>query len=161
MTAEAHHDALRISVSCLMMIVAAIAVDLAVLPLLRGTGNSALFGAMPMADVLAVLLATTVGRLRRRGESPLSHVMFLLAGGMALYFFVYLVHLRPDLVYEYLVNTAGRRGGGNPLVRLLQLWLAVSVPILVPALFVGWAARGYRLKLTTCIDGLSEVASRD
>jgi hypothetical protein len=151
---------LRITVSCLMMIIAVIALDLAVLLLLRGTGNRALFGAMPMADVLAVLLATTVGRLRRRGEAPLSHLKFLLAGGMALIFFVYLFHLRPDLYYEYVLNTAGRWGGGNPLVKVLLVWLAVSVPILVPALFVAWATRGYRLMLTTCIDGQSEVASR-
>ena len=104
---------LRITVSCLMMIIAVAAVDLAVLPFLRGPGNRALFGAMPMADVLAVLLATIVGRLRRRGEAPLSHVMFLLAGGMALVFLVYLVQLRPDLVYEYVLNTVGRRGGGQ------------------------------------------------
>ena len=144
-----------------MMIVAVIAVDLAVLLLTRPADDRELRLAMPMADVLAVLLATTVGRLRRRGEAPLSHVMFLLAGGMALIFFVYLFHLRPDLVYEYVLNTAGRRGGGNPLVNVLLDWLAVSVPILVPALFAGWATRGYRLKLTTCIDGQSEVASRD
>src|SRR5271165_1084991 len=92
---------LRITVSCLMIIGAVIAVDLAVLLLLRGPGNRALFAAMPMADVLAVLLATTVGRLRRRRETPFSHVMFLLAGGMALIFLVYLVHLRPDLVYGF------------------------------------------------------------
>ncbi len=152
---------LRITVSCLMMIVAVIAVNLAVLQLMRGVGNRALLGAMPIADVLAVLLATTVGRLRRHGEAPLSHVMFLLAGGMALIFFVYLVHLRPDLVYEYVLNTVWRRGGGHPLVKVLLDWLAVSVLILVPALFVGWATRGYRLKLTTCIDGQREVASRD
>jgi hypothetical protein len=152
---------LRITVSWLMIIIALLAADLAVLPLLRGPGNRALFGAMPMADILAVLLATTVGRLRGRGEAPLSHVMFLLAGGIALVFLVYLVHLRLDLVDEYVLNTAGRLGGGNILVKVFLGWLAVSVSILVPALFVGWATRGYRLKLTTRIDGLSEVASRD
>ncbi len=110
---------LRITVSCLMIIVAVIAVDFAVLDAMRRAGNRSLAGAMPMADVLAVLLATTVGRLRRRGEAPLSHVMFLLAGGMALIFFVYLVHLRPDLVYEYVLNTVWRRGGGHPLVKVL------------------------------------------
>ncbi len=152
---------LRITVSCLMIIVAVIAVDFAVLDAMRRAGNRSLAGAMPMADVLVVLLATTVGMLRRRGEAPLSHVMFLLAGGMALIFFVYLVHLRPDLVYEYVVSTIWRRGGENPLVKVLLVWLAVSSLLLVPALFVGWATRGYRLKLTTCIDGQSEVASRD
>src|SRR5580704_7576689 len=95
---------LRIAVSCLMIIVAAIAVDLAVLRLLRGFGIRALLGALPMADVLAVLLATTVGRLRRRGEVPLSHVMFLLAGGMTLIFLVYLVQLAPGLVSSYMLN---------------------------------------------------------
>jgi hypothetical protein len=148
----------RITVSCLMIIVAVIAVDLAVLLLLRG-GNRGLFRAMPMADVLAVLLATTVGRLRRRGEAPFSQVMFLLAGGMALIFFVYLFHLRPDLVYEYLRNTAERLGGGNRLLNFLLACLSVNVPILVPALLAGSATRGYRLKLTTCIDGQREFAS--
>ena len=86
---------------------------------------------MPVADLLAVLLVTIVGRLRRRGEAPLSHVMFLLAGGMALIFFVYLFHLRPDLVYGYVLNTAWGRAGENRLAELLLVWLAVSMPILV------------------------------
>jgi hypothetical protein len=152
---------LRITVSCLMIIIAVIALDLAVLVLLRGTGSRAPFGAMPMADVLAVLLAITVGRLRRRGEAPLSHVMFLLAGGIAIIVLLYLAYVRPDLAYKYVLNTADRLGGGYRLVEVLLVWLAVSVPILVPAAFVGWATRGYRLKLTTCIDSQSEVASRD
>ncbi len=151
----------RITVSHLMIIIAVIAVDLAALPLLRGSTIRSLFVAMPMADVLAVLLASTVGKLRRLGEAPISHVMFLLAGGMALVFLVYLVQLRPDLIDEYLLNTASRRGGGMILVRFLLFLLAVSVTILVPALLAGWATRGYRLKLTTCIDGQSEVASGD
>jgi hypothetical protein len=145
-----------------MMIVAVIAVDLAVLGSMRSPANRAfLLCAMPMADLLAVLLATTVARLRSRGEAPISHVMFLLAGGMSLIFLVYLVHLRPDLVYEYVLNTIRRMSGGHPLVNLLLDWLAVSVSILVPALFMGWVTRGYRLKLTTCIGGQSEFASRD
>ena len=148
---------LRMTVSCLMIIVAVIAVDLAVLLLTRPADGRELRLVMPVADVLAVLLATIVGRLRRRGEAPLSHVMSLLAGGMALIFFVYLFHLRLDLVYGYMLNTAGRRAGGNPLVKVLLVWLTVSVLILVPALFVGWTTRGYRLKLMTCIDGQSEV----
>jgi hypothetical protein len=140
---------LRITVSCLMMIIAVIAADFVALRLLRGTGDTAFRPAMPVVDVLAVLLATTALRLGRRGEAPLSHVMFLLAGGMALILFVYLDYLRPDLVYGYVRNTAGRLQGGHPLVHVLLDWLAVSVPILVPALYAGWAARGYRLKLTT------------
>ena len=152
---------LRIAVSCLMIIVAAIAVDLAVLRLLRGFGIRALLGALPMADVLAVLLATTVGRLRRRGEVPLSHVMFLLVGGMTLIFFVYFINLGPDIVYEHVQTAVWRRIDGPLLVNVLLVWLAFSVPMLVPALIVGWATRGYRLKLMTCIDGQSEVASRD
>jgi hypothetical protein len=145
-----------------MIIIAVIAVDIAVLLLRRPAVINAIpIGAMPMADVLAVLLATIVGRLRRRGEAPLSHVMFLLAGGMALVFLIYLVQLRPDLDYGYLRNTAGRLRGEYRLVGVLLDWLALSVPILVPALIVGWATRGYRLKLTTRIDGQSEVASRD
>ena len=75
--------------------------------------------------------------------------MFLLAGGMALIFFVFLDYLRPDLVYGYLRNTVGRLPSGHPLVGVFLDWLAVSVPIVVPALFAGRAARGYRLKLTT------------
>ncbi len=146
---------LRITVSCLMIIIAVTAVDLAVLLLLRG-GNRELFGAMPMADVLAVLLTTTVGRLRRRGEAPFSHVIFLLSGGMALILFVYLFHLRPDFFYKYVLNTAGRLGGENRLLDVFLVWLALSVPILVPALLAGWATRGYRLKLTTCIGGRCE-----
>jgi hypothetical protein len=140
---------LRITISCLTIIIAVIAVDLAVLALLRGTASTGLRGAIPMADVLAVLLAITALRLRRHGDASLSHVTFLLAGGMALTFFVYLVHLRPDLVGEYVLNTAGRLEGRNPLVNVFLSWLAVSVPILVPALFASWATRGYRLKLTS------------
>jgi hypothetical protein len=151
----------RITISCLMIVGAVIALDFAVLQLLRPAGERALFGAMPMADVLAVLLAITIRRLQSRGEAPLSHVMFVLTGGMALIFLVYLVHLRPDLVYGYMRNTAGLYGGGSRLVDVLLFWLAISVPILVPALFAGWATRGYRLKLTTSIDDQSEFASRD
>ena len=144
---------LRVTVSCWMIIIAVIAVDLALLLLLRGTGDRALRDAMPAVDVLAVLMATTVGRLRRRGEAPLSYVMFLITGGMALIFFIYLVHLRPDFGYNYVVNTIWRQGGGHPLVKALLIWLAVNVAILVPALIACWATRGYRLKLTSCIAG--------
>ena len=141
---------LRITVSCLMIIVAVIAVDFAVLVAMRLAGNRSLAGAMPVADVLAVLLATTVGRLRSRGEAPLSHVMFLLAGGMELIFFVYLVHLRPELLYEYVLNTVWRRQADIPWSTFSWVGSRSVCSILVPALFVGWAARGYRLKLTTC-----------
>jgi hypothetical protein len=140
---------LRITFKWLMLIIAVIAVDLAVLPFLRGPGKRVLFGALPAVDVLAVLLATTVARLRHRGEAPLSHVMFLLAGGIALIFHVYLVQLRPDFVSEFVSMIAGRRRGGNIVVDLLRFWLAVNALILVPALFVGWAAHDYRLKITT------------
>jgi hypothetical protein len=140
---------LRITFKWLMLIIAVIAVDLAVLPFLRGPGKRVLFGALPAIDVLAVLLATTVARLRQRGEAPLSHVMFLLAGGIALIFHVYLVQLRPDFVSEFVSMIAGRRRGGNIVVDLLRFWLAVNALILVPALFVGWATHDYRLKITT------------
>jgi hypothetical protein len=140
---------LRITFKWLMLIIAVIAVDLAVLPFLRGPGKRVLFGALPAVDVLAVLLATTVARLRHRGEAPLSHVMFLLAGGIALIFHVYLVQLRPDFVSEFVSMIAGRRRGGNIVVDLLRFWLAVNALILVPALFVGWATHDYRLKITT------------
>ncbi len=140
---------LRITFKWLMLIIAVIAVDLAVLPFLRGPGKRVLFGALPAVDVLAVLLATTVARLRHRGEAPLSHVMFLLAGGIALIFHVYLVQLRPDFVSEFVSIIAGRRRGGNIVVDLLRFWLAVNALILVPALFVGWATHDYRLKITT------------
>ncbi len=40
--------------------------------------------------------------------------MFLLAGGMALIFLVYLVHLRPDLVDEYVLNTVGNSEADIP-----------------------------------------------
>jgi hypothetical protein len=140
---------LRITFKWLMLIIAVIAVDLAVLPFLRGPGKRVLFGALPAVDVLAVLLATTVARLRHRGEAPLSHVMFLLAGGIALIFHVYLVQLRPDFVSEFVSIFAGRRRGGNIVVDLLRFWLAVNALILVPALFVGWATHDYRLKITT------------
>jgi hypothetical protein len=82
-------------------------------------------------------------------KRPLSHVMFLLAGGIALIFHVYLVQLRPDFVSEFVSMIAGRRRGGNIVVDLLRFWLAVNALILVPALFVGWAAHDYRLKITT------------
>jgi hypothetical protein len=140
---------LRITFKWLMIIIAVIAVDLAVLPFLRGPGKRVLFGALPAVDVLAVLLATTVARLRHRGEAPLSHVMFLLAGGIALIFHVYLVQLRPDFVSEFVSIFVGRRRGGNIVVDLLRFWLAVNALILVPALFVGWATHDYRLKITT------------
>jgi hypothetical protein len=139
---------LRIAVSWLMIIALVIAVDSCLLLLSRPAGSRTFFLAMPMADVLSLLLVTTALRLWRRGEVPLSHVMFLLAGGMALIFFVYLFHLRPVIVYKYMLSTVVRRGDGNPLVDVFLHWLGINVPILVPALFAGWAARGYRLRLT-------------
>jgi hypothetical protein len=151
---------LRITVSWLMIIALVITVDFALLLLSRPAGNGSFVLVMPMADVLAVLLVATALRLRGRGEAPLSHVMFLLAGGMAMILFVYVFHLRPDVVYKYLLNIVERRGDEHFLVNALLHWLAVSASILIPALFAGWATRGYRLKLTTCIDGQSEVASR-
>jgi hypothetical protein len=156
----------------MMTTVAVVAVDLVMLSLLSRAQfvplRSGIFGALPMANVLAAYLATTIGCLRRRGEVPLSRVMFLLFGGMALVMVIYVVHLAPLLVVNYLNNTAGlwerQRGPGNVLAGLVEVVLvlaAVTVPILVPALVAAWAVRGYRLKLVHGTDAPGQKPSRD
>jgi hypothetical protein len=150
----------RITVGGLMMFVALVAFDLAFLPFTRGVMfgpvRGVIVGALPMANVLAIILATTVGSLRRRGEVALSRVMFLLFGGLALVLALYLGHLTPVLVFKYLDNTAGlwdrRRVAGNisvgfAVVRSVLHLAAVTAPILIPALIAAWATRGKRLRL--------------
>jgi hypothetical protein len=169
----------RITVAGLMTIVAVIAVDLTILSLRRGAPTvplpGVIFGAILMTNVLAAYLATTIGCLRRRGEVRLSRVMFLLFGGMALVMVIYVVHLAPLLVVNYLNNTAGlwerQQGPGNAvavfgvvgsrLVEVVLLLAAVTMPILVPALAAAWAARGYRLSLVKGTDAPGQKPSGD
>jgi hypothetical protein len=106
-----------------------------------------------MADVLAVCLAIVVSSLVRRGEAPLSQIMFLFAGGAAILLLVSIANLAPKLLFTYLNNTAGLGMRSSPNVSpafgfgIGRLSLALTTPLLIPALLAGWMARGYRLKL--------------
>jgi hypothetical protein len=148
-----------------MVLVAVLAIDFAVLPTFQHvpsmTARIGLFGALPMAHVLAVYLAIVVSSLVRRGEVALSRVTFLMSGGTAILLFVATLNLAPQLFFEYISNTAGlwvRSGenvpavfflgmGGIRLIEALLVCGVVTPLLLVPALLTGWATRGYRLKL--------------
>jgi hypothetical protein len=155
----------------MMTFIALFAVDLAMLPLIRRAEiRGVILGAMPMANVLAVYLATTVGSLRRLGEVALSRVMFVIFGGMALVLVVYLAHLTPVLVYQYLNSTSGLWQPPQApdsvtavfvAARLLLHFGAVTAPILAPALVAAWATRGYRLSLEKGTDGPMSNESRN
>src|SRR5262249_39655187 len=100
--------------------------------------------------------------IERRGEVALSRVMFLLFGGTAILFLVAFAELAPVLFMTYIGNTAGlfwTLGGkpivagsflglsGNGLLDILLDWVAVTLPLLVPALLAGWVTRGARLRV--------------
>ncbi len=145
-----------------MVLVAVIAIDFVVIRSFRNVASAAardgLFSALPMAHVLAAYLVIVVSDLVRRGEVALSRVAFLLSGGTAMLVLVAIVMLAPALFFKYIdiaanrwlpsgqnVSTPGRLAIG--IIRALLVWGALTAPLLVPALFAGWATRGYRLKV--------------
>jgi Kef-type K+ transport system membrane component KefB len=140
-----------------MAFVGLLAIDFATLVALPPARDEAIrigiLGAIPMADVLAICLVIVVSNLVRRGEVSLSRVMFLFFGGTAVLLLVGIANLAPKLLFAYLNNTAGygMRSSPNDIRAFIfgigSLTLALTSPLLFPALFAGWMTRGYRLKL--------------
>ena len=75
------HETNGLSVTCLMALVAIVAIDTAVIPALQrviiASTRIGLFSALAMAIFLAICLVIVVSSLVRRGEVALSPVMFL------------------------------------------------------------------------------------
>jgi hypothetical protein len=165
---------IKISVTCLLGVVACLAVDFAVMRALSSvvtpSTRMGLSGTLPMANLLAVYLVLVVSRLMHGGEVPLSRITFLLVGGAGIVVLVYVAALVPYLFFRYIHSTAGpfqslllsqaqktaiaqgrmlapvhRIGIG--LIGILMNCVVLNTPLLLPALFAGWATRGYRLKL--------------
>jgi hypothetical protein len=113
---------IRISIVGLMVVVAGLAVDLAMLRAISSVETFptriALLGALPMANALAVCLVIVASGLANRGEVALSGVTFLFVGGTAILLLVSIANLAPLAFYEYIDLTA------SPLQDLWQrLWL--------------------------------------
>ena len=157
---------IRISIAGLMVVVAVLAIDFSLIPGIRHVPILAtrigFLGALPMAHVLALYLAIVISNIERRGEVALSRVMFLLFGGTALLLLVAIAELAPLLFMTYISTTAGlfwTLGGkaivagsflglsGNGLLDILLNCVAVTLPLLVPALIAGWMTRGARLRV--------------
>lgn len=165
--------AIRVSVAGTMLIVAFLAVDYAVLSALKEVPTLvvrvAFLGALPMANVAAACFALAVSRLARRGEVGLPLVAFALVGGAAILALLAVVNLAPQFFYDYLdliVGFSGRprqsvvelhRFGGAwaGWLAILLVYVAVTPPLLVPALLGGWMTRGHRLRLVMRSEGLA------
>ena len=140
---------IRISIFCLMALVALGALDLAVLRAIDSTptlsARVGLLGSLPMANFLAISVMLLAESLIHRGEIPLSRLAFLFVGTAALVVLVYIVVLAPVLFFDYLDLAAGPLKG--TVVGRLTAIALVTPLMLAPALLAGWLARGYRVKL--------------
>ena len=168
---------IRFAIALVMVLIAALAVDLAVLKSIPAAMNLStrigLFGVLPMMNLLAVLLVFVVSSLMDRGEVSFARLAFLFVGGLSSLVVIYLAILEPLLFFDYVELTAGtvqnlllspeqRNGvaqghlspplynfgeGGANPLQALLACASVTPLILVPALLAGWMARGYRMKL--------------
>ncbi len=152
-----------LSVTCLMALVAIVAIDTAVIPALQrviiASTRIGLFSALAMAHVLALCLVIVVSSLVRRGEVALSPVMFLLFGGTAMLLLITIADLAPHFFWAYVNNTAGLLDPpGNfsianlgitelAFVPAVLVCSVLTLPLLVPGWLAARATRGYRLKL--------------
>jgi hypothetical protein len=149
----------------LMGLAALFAVDFVVVPGITRVPypliRIGLFGALPMVHGLAFYLVLLGVQLWRRGEVGLPSGVFLLAGGVGVLVHGLIASGAPQVLMHYVDNAAGLwttpgQSGANiytfgmneidpPLALLV---FATITPLLViPALFAGCAARGYRLRL--------------
>jgi hypothetical protein len=142
---------IRISVAGVMALVAVVALDFAVIPALRQAPTDAIrlgvFGALPMANVLAVYLAIVVSGLARRGEVSLSRLAFLFVGGTATLVVLSIAILAPYVFFRYIHFVTDGLGFNMSLLRALLAWATLILTILVPALLAGWLTRGYDLRV--------------
>jgi hypothetical protein len=121
---------IRISIIGLMVLVAGLAVDLAVLRAISSVTmlptRIALLGALPMANALPAYLVVVVSGLANRGEVALSGAAFLFVGGTAILLLVSIANLAPLSFYDYIDLTA------SPLQDLWQrLWLTEAQRALI------------------------------
>ena len=151
-----------------MTLVAVVAADYLVLQTIPSVSVLAtrigLFGALPMASIVAVCLALVLSSLLNRGEIRLSGGTFLLVGGLATLLLVHIAILAPQLLYQSvdLIGSGAPAllGFGLGRVNLIQALLVsvILTPLLLfPALLAGWATRGYRLKLMKSDGSLGDV----
>ncbi len=148
----------RVSISGVMVLVALVAMDLAVMRAVRGMPRQAeprgILESLPMANVLTIYLVIVVSSLLRRGEAALSHAAFLFGGGTAIVVFLTIANLAPYFYYFYLQNTWGALLQTDPNLRpafsfcVRVTSLLLNPTLLIPALLGGWMTRGYRLKIS-------------
>jgi hypothetical protein len=146
-----------IAASRLMAVIAVLAIEFAALVVLGRAPDMAvrigIFGALLMGALLVVCLVLVVSDLVRRGEVSLSRVTFLLVGGTAMLLMVAIANLAPKLFFAYLSNTAGLGLRPNPNsipafgFGIGRTTLALTLPLLIPALVAAWMTRGHHLKL--------------
>ena len=108
----------RISTTGLMVLLAVVAGDFAVLRAISSvrtqSAQDALRWSLPLATILAVYLMIVVSRLRNRGEVALSPIVFLIVGGSELLILIYVAFLAPYFFYTWVEPASGL------LPRLLQ-----------------------------------------
>jgi hypothetical protein len=157
---------LKFTTGGLMGFVALFAVDFAVAPGITRIANPltriGLFGALPMVHGLACYLVLLGARLRREGEIGLPSGVFLVVGGFGVLILGLIASVAPQVLNLYVDITAGlwvgpgktiayiylfgMNGVIDPLLALL-VFATITPLLVIPALFAGRAARGYRLRL--------------
>ena len=165
---------LRISITCLMVLVALIAVDIAVLRAAAPSGTPPrhiwLFGILPVENLLAVYLIVAVLSLRKRGDVALVRFVRICRwhGNLAPALRCHTGPISstgtktsrraPEEALAVTKSTACRRSrrfpGGPPgimmaIIRLILLLVSAAVvifPVLLPALLAAWATRGRPLE---------------
>jgi hypothetical protein len=160
---------IRIPVSSLMVLVACAAIDFVLIRAFRNVqsenARTGLFGALPMAHVLAVYLAIVVSNLVRPGEVTLSKFAFLVCGGTGILILMAFFSLAPTPFFTFINYTeglllpSGQNASTTPgaaagpalfiraILRWALIWADLTLPVLVAALLAGWLTRGYRLNV--------------
>jgi hypothetical protein len=163
-------NGLKFTAGGLMALVALFAVDYVVVPGITRVPypliRIGLFGALPMVHGLAFYLVMLGVQLWRKGEVGLPSGIFLLVGGIGVLVLGLISSGAPQVLMYYLDNTAGLwatpgqtganiytfgMDGIDPLHALL-VFATITPLLLIPALFAGSAARGYRLRLAKSDD---------
>jgi hypothetical protein len=149
--------AFRVSVAGIMLAIALLAIDCAVVGTLKRVSDLdlqvAYLGALPMANLAVAGLAFAASRLARRGEVALPLVTFALVGGVAVLALIATATLAPYFFFEYLDLFVGSYRGPRRWPAVLLAYGAMTPPLLIPPLIGGWATRGYRLRLVKGPEG--------
>jgi hypothetical protein len=158
-------NGLKFTAGGLMALLAIFAVDIVVVPGITRVAypliRIGLFGALPMVHGLAFYFVLLGAQLWRRGEVGLPSGVFLLVGGVGVLVLALIASGAPQILMYYVDNTAGLwttdgQSGANiytfamegidPPIALL-VFATITPLLIIPALFAGGAARGYRLRL--------------